>query len=192
MNAHDRDKFLEAVSVELDGHGRMGNYEPISNDKVPNGTKLLDMVWSMRCKRRINTQEVYKWKARLNVHGGQQEHGVHYCDTYTPVVTWQTIQFFCSIYLTQAAQSATGFCHGVPASACRDAPLLALAPRIQTKGHDPKIPCAQAQTQCVWAEASRKSVEPIHGPRDEDNRVYSKQVRPMLVLPQVNHLLGIH
>ena len=94
MKAHDRDKFLEAVSVELDGHEKMGNYEPIPIEKVPQGTKLLDMVWSMRRKRRINTQEVYKWKARLNVHGGQQEHGVHYWDTYAPVVTWQTVQFF--------------------------------------------------------------------------------------------------
>ena len=91
MKAHDRDKFLEAVSVELDGHERMGNYEPIPIETVPQGTKLIDMVWSMRCKRRINTQEVYKWKARLNMHGGQQEHGVHYWDTYTPVVTWQTV-----------------------------------------------------------------------------------------------------
>ena len=94
MKAHDRDKFLEAVSVELDGHERMGNYEPIPIDKVPQGTKLIDMVWSMRRKRRINTQEVYKWKACLNVHGGQQEHRVHYWDTYAPVVTWQTVRFF--------------------------------------------------------------------------------------------------
>ena len=94
MKAHDRDKFIKAVGVELDGHKRMGNYEPIPIDKVPSGTKLLDMVWSMRRKRRIKTQEVYKWKARLNMHGGQQEHGVHYWDTYTPVVTWQTVQFF--------------------------------------------------------------------------------------------------
>ena len=52
------------------------------------------MVRFMRRKRRINTQEVYKWKARLNVHGGQQEHRVHYWDTYAPVVTWQTMRFF--------------------------------------------------------------------------------------------------
>ena len=94
MKAHDHDKFLEAVKVELDGHEKMGNYEPIPIEKVPKGTKLLDMVWSMRCKRRIKTQEVYKWKAHLNVHGGQQEHGVHYWDTYAPVVTWQTVRFF--------------------------------------------------------------------------------------------------
>ena len=94
MKAPDRDKFLEAVKVELDGHEQMGNYEPVPLEKVPKGTKLLDMVWSMRRKRRIKSQEVYKWKARLNVHGGQQEHGVHYWDTYAPVVTWQTVRFF--------------------------------------------------------------------------------------------------
>ena len=50
MKAHDRDKFLEAVSVELDGHKKMGNYEPIPIEQVPHGAKLLDMVWSMRRK----------------------------------------------------------------------------------------------------------------------------------------------
>ena len=47
MKAHDRDKFLEAVKVELDGHEQMGNYEPIRIEEVPKGMKLLDMVWSM-------------------------------------------------------------------------------------------------------------------------------------------------
>ena len=55
MKAHDRDKFLEMVKVELDSHEKMGNYEPIPIEKVPKGTKLLDMVWSMRLKRRIKT-----------------------------------------------------------------------------------------------------------------------------------------
>ena len=52
------------------------HWEVISKqDMLPN-TKLLDMVWAMRRKRRIDTQQEYKWKARLNVHRGQQEHGV--------------------------------------------------------------------------------------------------------------------
>ena len=51
MKAHDRDKFIEAVGIELDSHERMGNYEHIPIDKVPKGTKLINMVWSMQCKR---------------------------------------------------------------------------------------------------------------------------------------------
>ena len=96
MKAHDRDNFIEAVGVKLDGHEKMGNYKPVPLHDKPKGTKLIDMVWSMRRKQRINTQEVYKSKARLNVHGGQQEHGVRYWDTYAPEVTWQMVRFVCS------------------------------------------------------------------------------------------------
>ena len=105
MKAHDRDKFIEAVQIELDGHEKMGNYKPIPLNKVPAGTKLLDMVWSMQRKRRIKTQEVYKWNARLNMHGGQQVHGVHYWDTYAPVVTWQTVRLFLILSLILGWQS---------------------------------------------------------------------------------------
>ena len=83
----------------------MGNYKPIPLSEVPAGTRLLDMVWSMRRKRKIKTQEVYKWKARLNVHGGQQVHGVHYWDTYAPVVTWQTVRLFLILSLILGWQS---------------------------------------------------------------------------------------
>ena len=87
---------------------------------------------------------------------------------------------FDSVHLTRMAKPAIGFCHGVPTSACRDAPLLVFATRIQTEGYDTKNKCAQAQTQCVWAEASRACVEPVHGPRDEVDRLRPKQVRPLL------------
>ena len=50
MKAHNRDKFIKAVGIELDGHEKMGNYEPIPIRNVPKGTKLIDMVWSMHCK----------------------------------------------------------------------------------------------------------------------------------------------
>ena len=126
MKAHDRDKFIEAVRVELDGHEKMGNYEPIQLREIPIGTKLIDMVWSMRRKRCINTQEVYKWKARLNVHGGQQEHGIHYWDTYAPVVIWQTIRLFLVLSLLL----------GYPQAAGRDATLHAVTAGIPTSRND--------------------------------------------------------
>jgi hypothetical protein len=48
----------------------------------------------MKRKRRIATREVYKWKARLNVDGSKQKPGVHFDETYSPVVAWPTTRFF--------------------------------------------------------------------------------------------------
>ena len=68
------------------------------------GNKLIDMVWSMRRKIRINTQKIYKWKVRQNVHGGQQDYGMHYWETYAPVVAWQTLRIFMILSLIQGRQ----------------------------------------------------------------------------------------
>jgi Reverse transcriptase (RNA-dependent DNA polymerase) len=46
----------------------------------------------MRRKRKIDTGEVYKWKARINIHDGKQTKGVNYWDTYAPVATWASIR----------------------------------------------------------------------------------------------------
>jgi hypothetical protein len=59
---------------------------------VPKGVKVLPSVWSMKRKRDIKTQQVYKHKARLNVHGGKQAYGKNYFEMYAPVVTWFSIR----------------------------------------------------------------------------------------------------
>ena len=74
MKAPDRQKFIDAKKAELSQHETRGNFVPGKKEYIRPGNKLIDMVWSMRRKRRINTQEIYKWKVRLNVHGGQQEY----------------------------------------------------------------------------------------------------------------------
>ena len=38
------------------------------------------------------TRQVYKCKARLNVHGGKQEYGVNYLEKYSTVVNWFSIR----------------------------------------------------------------------------------------------------
>ena len=59
----------------------------------------------MRQKRRIATNEVYKWKARLNVHGGKQEYGLNYWETYSPVVVWTTVRLFLILTLLNGWKS---------------------------------------------------------------------------------------
>ena len=94
MKAPDHDHFKKAMDKELKDHIVRKHWEVVPRSKVPKGTRVLNMVWAMWCKRHIDTREVYKWKAWLDVHGGQQQCGINYWETYAPVVTWQTIHFF--------------------------------------------------------------------------------------------------
>jgi hypothetical protein len=38
--------------------------------------------------------EIYKWKAHIYIDGIKQVYGVHYEETYSPVVAWPTTRFF--------------------------------------------------------------------------------------------------
>ena len=42
----------------------------------------------MKRKRNIITNIIYKWKARLNLHGGQQAYAINYYETFSSVVNW--------------------------------------------------------------------------------------------------------
>ena len=68
---------------------------------MPQGHKVIPAVWSMKRKRRIMTQEVYKWKARLNVHGGKQIKGVHYWETASPVVRWSSVRLLLTLSILE-------------------------------------------------------------------------------------------
>ena len=94
MKAPDSQKFKQAMKDEVKSHTDLNNWGVTSRSNVPAGTKILPAVWAMRRKRRIATGEAYKWKARLNVHGGKQEHGINFWETYAPVISWTTIRLF--------------------------------------------------------------------------------------------------
>ena len=49
------------------------------------------MVWSFKRKRHPDGR-LTKYKARLCCHGGQQQWGVKYWETYSPVVSWMAIR----------------------------------------------------------------------------------------------------
>jgi hypothetical protein len=91
MAAPDKKQFQTAMLKEYKDHGKHGHWAIVALEKVPLGAKILDAIWSMKRKRNIHTREILKHKARLTVHGGQQEHGVHYWETYAPVVNWFSV-----------------------------------------------------------------------------------------------------
>jgi hypothetical protein len=92
MKEPDRDEFKKAIIKEVNDHIERKHWELIPRHAVPKGEKILPSVWSMKRKRDIKTQRVFKHKARLTVHGGMQEFGENYFETYSPVVTWFSIR----------------------------------------------------------------------------------------------------
>jgi hypothetical protein len=94
MQGDDKAEFLKAAKEEVKSHVDNKHFVLQKRSGLPKGTRVLDSVWPMKRKRRILTREVYKWKAHLNAHGGQQEHGVNFWETYSPVVNWFLIRLF--------------------------------------------------------------------------------------------------
>lgn len=92
MAADDKQEFLQAMKDEIEAHVSNKNWIIIHRSKVPSNRKVLPAVWAMRRKRDIATRNVYKWKARINVHGGKQVKGVDYWETYAPVASWPSIR----------------------------------------------------------------------------------------------------
>ena len=92
MKQEDSKEFKKAMQQELNAHTESGNWILIELNDVPTNNKVLDAVWAMKRKRKIKSREIYKWKSRINVHGGQQEYGINYWDTFAPVVSWAAIR----------------------------------------------------------------------------------------------------
>ncbi len=84
---------MEAVIKEINGHIDNNHWKLIPRTEVLEGTEVIPSVWAMQHKHNLTMGRVAKHKARLNLHGGKQEFGTNYYETYAPVVTWFAIQF---------------------------------------------------------------------------------------------------
>ena len=101
MRQPDKHKSIEAMVSEFNSHLVGAHWQLVPKTAIQLWNKLVPAVWVMRRKRRINTREVYKWKARLNMHGGKTTRGVHYDKTHLSVVRWSTIRLILVLVLLQ-------------------------------------------------------------------------------------------
>jgi hypothetical protein len=95
----DREEFIKAIIKEINDHIDRNHWVLVPRNKVPKGTKILASVWAMKRKRDLVTRQIHKHKARLNVHGGQQQYGINYFETYSPVVTWFSLRTLLTLAL---------------------------------------------------------------------------------------------
>ena len=61
------------------------------------GAKTIMAIWSFRQKRDNIIGKVTKYKFRIFVHGGMQEKGVNYWETYAPVVQWTSVRIMLTL-----------------------------------------------------------------------------------------------
>ena len=101
ISQEDSGDFVEEMVKEVNGHVNNAHWKLFPIAYVPEDIDILPSVWSIRRKRNIVTNEISKYKARLNLHGGKQTFGENYFNTYTPVFTWFTIRLLiiCAIVL---------------------------------------------------------------------------------------------
>ena len=104
QRATDWPQFKKEMKREVSSHETLKHWEMVPRSQFPKNLDILPAVWSMKCKRRIATGEVYRWKARLSVHGGKQTHGVNFWETYSPVVSWFSIRLFLVLALLNKNQ----------------------------------------------------------------------------------------
>jgi hypothetical protein len=89
LASEDRQKFAEAMQVEINGVRDM--LEVVQRQDIPAGIKPLPAIWAFK-RKRLPDWTILKWKARINVHGGRQQQGINYWETYAPVVNWTTVR----------------------------------------------------------------------------------------------------
>ena len=82
---------------ETDTHQKRKHWKVIPIEQVPKGTVILDLIWAIRRKREIGMGQISKYKARLKAHGGQQEYGVNYWETFAPAVAWTTTRLIVAL-----------------------------------------------------------------------------------------------
>jgi hypothetical protein len=82
MQAHDCKEFCIVMEKKVADHEEREHWTTFPKKDVPYDTHILQSVWAFKRKRRIDTREVYKHKARLAAHRGQQVHDVNYWEIY--------------------------------------------------------------------------------------------------------------
>ena len=91
MKEPDREEFIKAMEKEINSQVKGEIYSLIHNSEVPKRDEILPAVWQMHRKREILTRRIKKYKACLNIDGSCMKKGIHYDQTYAPVVKWNSI-----------------------------------------------------------------------------------------------------
>jgi hypothetical protein len=90
MNQEDAHLFVQAMQKEVADHKLQDHWTIVPCSTVLKTTTPIQAIWSLKQKQRPDGTSV-KHKARLCAHGGVQQWGTNYWETYSLVVNMVTI-----------------------------------------------------------------------------------------------------
>ena len=81
----DAADFIHTMIKEADDNEKRNSWEVVHHWDKPPGVKNILAIWDFRRKHFTNGC-INKHKARLFAHGGMQQYGVKYWETYSSIV----------------------------------------------------------------------------------------------------------
>ena len=96
MKQEDILSFVNATEKEIHEHEEGGHWTVVRRNILPNKARPIKSIWSFIRKRKPNG-ELLKHKSRLCAHGGMQQWGDSYWETYSPVVNMLTLRLILAI-----------------------------------------------------------------------------------------------
>ena len=91
LKQDDAKDFVAAMIKEARDHESRGHWEMTARSKIPKTVKTIQAIWSFK-RKRFPDGTLNKHKSRLCAHGGMQQWGINYWETYAPVVNWTSVR----------------------------------------------------------------------------------------------------
>ncbi len=96
MKQDDAKDFIEAMATEVEAHESRNHWTMVSRNTLPSGAKTIRAIWSFK-RKRYPDGRLNKHKARLCAHGGMQQWGENYWETYSPVVNMLSVRLLLAV-----------------------------------------------------------------------------------------------
>ena len=91
LSGEHAEEFWKAMDKEIASLEAIDTWEVVPRSSMPKGARAIPGTWAFRIKR-FPDGRLNKFKARWCVMGNRMEKGVHYDETYAPLVGWPTVR----------------------------------------------------------------------------------------------------
>ena len=92
INHPDADDFIHAIIKETDDHESRDHWDVVPRWKNPTDVKAVLAIWDFK-RKWFPDVPIDKHKAWICAHGGMQQYGLNYWETYSPTVNWISVCF---------------------------------------------------------------------------------------------------